>query len=133
MKHRTIDEFIGSLGTLFFLKVLYDTMAVKRVCDCATKLELDANTSAISRHQSLIHSHLLLRIAIARLAVPFIFVLAFLACFWIQQEWQVFHRELNVFGVFGSTELLQSCNLSLEHVNMLSGVPLDGVQAPRSR
>lgn len=119
---RTIDEFVGSLRTLLFLKMLYDTMAVKRVCDCTMELELDADTDAISRHQSLIHFHFLLRIAITRFAIPFIFILAFLACFWIQLEWQIFHCELDIFGVFGSTKLLQCCNSSLEMVNMIHAV-----------
>jgi len=83
----TIDEFICSLWPLPFLEMLYDAMAVKRVCDRAMEREIDTDTHPVSLHQSFIYLHFILGVAITRLAIPCIFVFAFLGCFGIQLVW----------------------------------------------
>lgn len=52
-------------------------------------LEADAGIGAICAHEGRIHLHLLLAVAISRLPIPLVFVLAFLGGFGIQLVWQV--------------------------------------------
>lgn len=101
---RTTDDLVRRLGALLLLIMLDQTMCVQCISYRSTELETYACREPMRRHEGHIHLHLLLRVAISRLAVPGVFVFTLLASFRIQLIWKVSHSENDVLRTVGLAE-----------------------------
>jgi hypothetical protein len=84
--------------------MLNDSVRLERVGHLAAELVVDAGADTVRRHERRIHFHLVLRVAVARLLVPFVLVFAFDGGAWVELIGEVFDGEGDVFCGGGFAE-----------------------------
>ena len=86
------------------MEMLNNPVRLERVGHFAAKLVVDAGTDAVRRHECRVHFHLVLRVAVARLLVPFVLVFTFDGGVRVELIGEVFDSEGGVFSGRGFAE-----------------------------
>lgn len=87
-------------------------MCVDRVCNGASKLEVDACARTIRRHQLGVHVQFVFRVGVLGLLVPFMFVLALLGRIGVQLVGEIFDDEGGIFSIIAQAVSAEGCQVS---------------------
>ena len=100
----TVYNPIRRHRALLLLEMLNDPVRLERVGYLTAELVVDAGADAVRRHERRVHFHLVLRVAVARLLVPFVLVFAFDGGARVELIGEVFDGEGGVFCRRGFAE-----------------------------